>query len=845
MCYGEDVAPLSFEGFHLACLSGDNGHGKSALLDALTWCLWGRARARSDEELVHLGRTEMEVELEFELGDNRYRVIRKRSLRPGTRRAQGVPTLEFQVRDGTEFRSITGNSIAETQRRILEALRMDYDTFINSAFLLQGRADEFTIKPPAERKRVLAEILGLGLYDVWEERARELARERDSRRRELQSALAEIEHELEKRPAYEAEHLQAEQTLAGVEVEVKRLEAEVNHLRGKKRELAVKEQGLIELQERLHHSERELAEVRQREGEHRRRLAELNETLSQRESVQAGHRRLLALREREAELGAQSSRFAALAERRAKLEAALAESRQMLLAQIRAHEASAASMRGRAEGMASWQRELAEIEAKLEATSRLEMELNAAREAWQRHRQEIEALRDANQRLRKEMVLLKEKIELLAGAGATCPLCGHSLGRADREHLQIHFRAQGRELGDEYRINAARMREQELEAEKAQRQMALKESALRERLALQRRQAVLEKSLADAADFIAQAEAYDRAAAALRQRLETEDYAPAERAALAKLAAESHALGYDAAAHQQVREELSRLARFEILQAQLELAIARQEEEQAALERESRAAARWEARLASERAALDASRHELDELPSLTRRLAQAERELDSLLARQSEARQHLGRAQQMLNHCRYLETQREEKLRALDRAAQEKSIYDDLALAFGKKGIQAMLIESAIPEIEREANALLSRMTDNALQVSFETQRDAKSVDGVIETLDIRVADELGERSYETYSGGEAFRVNFAIRIALSQLLARRAGAKLQTLIIDEGFGTQDAQGRERLVEAINSISGDFEKILVITHIQELKDAFPVRIEVVKGPEGSQIRVT
>jgi len=103
---------------------------------------------------------------------------------------------------------------------------------------------------------------------------------------------------------------------------------------------------------------------------------------------------------------------------------------------------------------------------------------------------------------------------------------------------------------------------------------------------------------------------------------------------------------------------------------------------------------------------------------------------------------------------------------------------------------------------------------------------------------------DELGTRSYELYSGGESFRVNFAIRIALSKLLARRAGARLQTLVIDEGFGTQDAQGRERLVEAINSTKEDFERILVITHIEELKDAFPVRIDVFKTPQGSQVAI-
>ena len=85
---------------------------------------------------------------------------------------------------------------------------------------------------------------------------------------------------------------------------------------------------------------------------------------------------------------------------------------------------------------------------------------------------------------------------------------------------------------------------------------------------------------------------------------------------------------------------------------------------------------------------------------------------------------------------------------------------------------------------------------------------------------------------------------MNFAIRLALSEVLAQRAGARLRTLVIDEGFGSQDAEGRQRLVEAINLVRPDFAKILVITHIEELKDAFPNRLEVEKTEHGSTVRV-
>ena len=163
--------------------------------------------------------------------------------------------------------------------------------------------------------------------------------------------------------------------------------------------------------------------------------------------------------------------------------------------------------------------------------------------------------------------------------------------------------------------------------------------------------------------------------------------------------------------------------------------------------------------------------------------------------------------------------------------------------MGFGVKGVPAMIIEAVVPEIEAEANELLTRMTAGRMKVAIETQRETLG-GKIVETLEIRVADDLGTRAYENYSGGEQFRVDFAIRIALSKLLARRAGAQLQMLVIDEGFGTQDAEGRERLVEAITAVQDDFARILAITHIEELKDAFPVRIEIARTERGSQIQV-
>jgi exonuclease SbcC len=155
MSYGEQVMPLDFTGMHLACLCGDNGHGKSAILDAITWALWGEARASGDE-LIRLGTDEMRVTFDFRIGDDLYRVIRGRSKR------NSGNVWEIYVSDGSSgWRPITGQGIRDTGRVIQRVLRMDYKTFVNSAYIQQGRADEFTKQTVSDRKKILADILDL------------------------------------------------------------------------------------------------------------------------------------------------------------------------------------------------------------------------------------------------------------------------------------------------------------------------------------------------------------------------------------------------------------------------------------------------------------------------------------------------------------------------------------------------------------------------------------------------------------------------------------------------------------------------------------------------------------
>ncbi|SUZ97310.1 uncharacterized protein METZ01_LOCUS50164, partial [marine metagenome] len=180
MCYREGVPTLNLENIEIACLTGDNGHGKTALLDSITWAIWGKARARTQEELVHQGQRTMRVDLDFSSHDQTYRVTRIHS--KSITGSAGKTELNLSILKDDIPVSIMGNTIRDTEQQIIDLLHMDYDTFISTSYLRQGDADQFTRSRPAERKQILAEVLDLSYYERLEKKSRD-------RMREIQSSL--------------------------------------------------------------------------------------------------------------------------------------------------------------------------------------------------------------------------------------------------------------------------------------------------------------------------------------------------------------------------------------------------------------------------------------------------------------------------------------------------------------------------------------------------------------------------------------------------------------------------------------------------------------------------------
>ena len=843
-----DPVEVDFTAFDLACISGQNGAGKSSLLDAITWALFGQARKR-DDSLIHSHPDvkAAEVTFQFEYEGSTYRV--QRTLPRGK-----TTLLEFNILqhgDGSQrpaWKPLTERTVRDTQASLDKTLRMDYETFTNASFFLQGKADQFTQQRPGDRKRILGSILGLEVWEQYQKKAAELRKDLETQMHALDGRLQEITAELEEEEARK--------------VRLKELQAQLERLaKGRLTQETVLE--TIRKVAATLAEQRRLVETLARQAEAAtQRLTDLEGRLASRQDEKRAFAQLIA---RQSEIRAA---YAAWQQARADLEAwdataarfreqekrrqepldeihatraRLQQEQVSLQARLSEIEAQRHGLPDLRDQLAAAHEQLSQVERRLEERTRLDGEL---RELQQR----LAEARAENQRLKDLMEELKSRIDQLEQVdGARCPLCGQPLALPDRQALIDSLTVQGKEMGDKYRENRTLLEQADGLLQEKKEQIQALSQVEKEVRAQARRVEQLSAGVQQLEAVLVDWETKSAPRLAeLAALLAQETFCPEARLHLAEIDLELKEIGYDAAAHDAIRQrelgdrkseaELRDLEKAQAALTGLEREIAELEEQgsrlrqEAALQKEEQetAEAAWQA--------AEAQAPDLDT----------AERELFDLQEQENDLRLEVGAARQKVLVLADLKVRRKSLEAERDILSGRVAQYKQLERAFSKDGVPAVLIEQALPQIEEKANTILDRLSGGGMSVRFVTQAAYKDKhrDDLRETLDILISDGAGVRDYEMFSGGEAFRVNFAIRLALSEVLAQRAGARLRMLVIDEGFGSQDAQGRQRLVEAINLVKEDFAKILVITHIDELKDAFPSRLEVEKTARGSQVRL-
>lgn len=840
--YREPVE-IDFSGLDLVCISGPNGAGKSSLLDAITYALYGQARRR-DEAIIHHASQKAEVSLEFAYEHQVYRVTRSITRGKGTQ-------LEFYIRNPESqnpWKVLTERTLSETNAKIERTLRLDYETFINASFFLQGKADLFATQKPADRKRILSNILGLDSWEDYRKRTAELVKERQSDVRIKDEHLKEIQAELDEEPMRQSNLQLLEERLKNARSEVRLAQSALDQKRAVEQRLESHRQILALHEEQERKAEDARQESIRRLDENETKLEGLRTQLANAQNVEAAFKKLETLRKQLASLDALSERFHPLEHRKRDLENKIALERQKLLAE-QTHleqekqqlQLDAAADAGRKVQQEQLHAQIAQLEERVSRKESLELET----QSLQTQLSDLSAENAGIERKGKELSERLEKVQQVEGA--ECPLCGQPLALHDRERLE-------RELSEERQLLREQFSQNKEEINRiAQRQRAIAE----ERAQIQSDEKKVQ-NLIRQADQLGQllsqqagrVELFEKTKAPMleqtRAALEAESFCAQERAERAQILVEMAGLAYDQEAHSRLREETRQAEPAQTAYTELQIArssVGQLEQNVLELreilekqEAELKRAAAERSNAAAELADIEGSLPDIQVTEQSLREMQDAEASLN----------RQVGAARQNLM---VLTDQKDRKI-SLRKEKEQLNIeiarLKVLERAFSKDGVPAMLIEPALSELSEEANRILRKLSNYSMSVSFITQRELKDSRRTdkLETLDIQISDGSSTREYETYSGGEAFRINFSIRLALARLLSRRSGAQLRTLVIDEGFGNQDAEGRQRLVEAIGQVQEDFAMIVVITHIEELREQFPNRIEVEKGPSGSRVSV-
>ena len=756
-------------GAGLTGIIGPNGAGKTTLLEAIAWVMYGMKAARGSRETIRRrgapARARVEVEMDFTLGPHEYRVVR------------GLTSAELYQDGGA---TPIANSLEAVTERVTRLLGMTRDEFFNTYFTGQKELAVMASMTAPERAQFLSRVLGYEKIRAAQERLRDARTALRARLAALQAALPDardLDVEETRVKAREADAVAAEESagaaFAGAEGRLAairpRWEAmeqareRAHQLAGDRRVVATE----------LAASAAQVRRLREQSEESLAAARELGE-LTPRLSAS------IALREELSVLDRDAAAFSA--HRSAVVQAAEVRERLTQL-ERRAGELPGADVvlaaRARADA----------IRAELTAFA---LEADERRTAWVRDRQDAET---RHQGLRDQFADLREQREriIAAGEGGACPTCARPLGAEYANVLGVLDRQLEAVLGNgkyfKQRLAQLETEPPELEAVETRRVRA--EQALGEAVAEQGR---LE---AQAAEL--------RALEAERRRLE------ARRGAL-ETAAGAVAIAYDAVRHDSVRREITALEPLALKAERLRGAAGRAATIAAELRAAEDAAEALGRRLAeadSQLAALGFSDAAYDAVRAEEREAERQRRTAELALERARGERQAAATAVAAVVRRR---DEAEARRREAAEVAMELAMHQELDRAL--TDLRTELNQTLRPELSELASGFVRDLTNGRYT---ELELDENYMATLLDDGDPKAV----------ISGGEEDVANLALRLAISQMIAERAGQPLALLVLDEIFGSLDEERRGAVVELLRSLADRFPQVVLITHIDSVREGF------------------
>ena len=882
LSYGPETQIIDFRPYNLISLSGKNGHGKSALLDAITWGIWGQARkssgqAKPDAGLMHLGQKNMMVILEFEVNGNLYRV-RREYLQT---QSKAFATLDFgiQSKDG-KLIALTDKTIKDTQDKIDRTIGITYESFVNSTFLRQGQSNEFSKKSPKERKEILAQILQLQRFEHQKKIALAHTRKLQQEYQTNLQIQQRITQELTDLATVSEQYFQITQKIDtavqqknNLQKELATLQKESQILAGQENEYHFILKQKIEVEEKFNAITQQIVKLQKDlldfsnpalTQELKTKQAKITQELlksqqAQQEKLTLRENYLTIKEQLQQKLSKTQENFDKKSQEYNLNFSKQEEIIKHTLTQSKEEELKLIQITNQLQTAKKQNNDSIEIIKKCSQSSDLWLQ---EKNNYDQKRQEYQNVCAQGTYLKQHAQKLEKDITHLQNTEHnSCLSCLQELTSENKQQLiqtlELELANIQKQL-ETYKNSAQNLKTEFVQIQNNIQKYQQEHELFLETKAKQEQQQIIidqlssqQKSLQEKIDSlkISQDQAiqatdllkkdFENLTNIHKKALETSEIQTLQKN-LVEIELTAKALVIlSAENYQKLESELKiiteqitkQTAPDQMIELQTILGQLLQQKTDAYIQLQNIAQQIKNYENISEKIATLKEQEKKN-----IQFLEQNQQEQQVLLIEKGSLEQKQKKQSDLTSEMLSITT-------STKNLQQELSDYQEICKALGKDGIQALLIEQAIPEIEHETNQILARLTNNQTQIFIESLKDLKK-GGSKETLDIKIADSFGIRDYEMFSGGEAFRIDFALRIGISKLLARRAGTTLQTIFIDEGFGSQDEEGLGLIMDNIYKIQEEFAKIIVVSHLQEMKEQFPVQFIVEKKRSGSMISV-
>jgi exonuclease SbcC len=904
LCYTEtaDGQPIEFdfEGSSLWSISGDNGAGKSAIFDAVTYALFGQHRggAQEDSRLIHKGADRCEATFEFRL-DGRLYQVRRTVGRPRGKARQEPKTWQAAQFDPA---SNAWRPIKETERAVQfdrwvqDKLGLRYETFIASVMLVQGQSDQLITAQSKKRFEILSGLLDLEPYKKLEavanDRKREAQRQAEDLKKRLGSLPAVAQEEIEKAKAelQENEHALGEARSAEAQAEV--LISEAQRYAKLQNDLSAVERALAEKKSLLRNDER----IRSEYQEWQQLSSALPKLRDAVEDLQGASKQAAQAQQKQSQIATIDMEALKRAKDMAEQEENRAEERYKTL-RIRSDELGEAlpllrdvlschrTLEARKQdldkqgGPQQWEDEVTRL---TQLRHERQQEQGKAEESQKRA---VEAKAKAQAAVEQAHKQLTARLE--AQNEAVCSRCGQPV---DSKHIQ-------RELDEAEQAVTTAQREEKTatqdfdDTERKVKDLASSREEINKELQ-QARESFAGAQLVEKAWKEAKAKFQDAVRAAEQAPLEflsvvaSGSLTDADKL-LHKLNAErtevrtkltqaeegkhlaSRNKGTANDSYEKALRDLQRLQGdakrlddgAQALRKQAEVRLADVVDPQWRERAQAEDLSFIEA-LAKRRISLQGIEQQYadlgkaaDERNRLEARLEEIRRNIDSVQPeyriQESEARK---KAEQVRNHTKELQKRRDDSFQVLrdlkgkqqDRrkleedeiaARKQQKLYTRLVELLGRNGLQSYLLDEAIQSIAHLANETLTRISGGQLRLHIERAEEEIA----IRATDLAFSEEPLDVRF--ISGSQKFRVAVALAAGIGQYAGRGVGS-VRSLIIDEGFGSLDTQGRQEMIDELRNLSQFLDRVIIVSHQEDFQDRtlFPTGYILRKVDQRTQI---